>query len=61
MNKLMLHELARLSNNSPVTGSVMETLNAKLDDQEIRDFRSWLRIMEQNMQTYKNRKPWKRQ
>lgn len=43
-------KIYELSNNSMVTHKVIEVLKEKLDENELRDFYTWLQIVEQERQ-----------
>lgn len=42
---IRLNELTEVSNNSRLTNDVLRSLNDKLDEKELRDFRQWLGIV----------------
>lgn len=47
---IRLHELAEVSNNSHLTNMVMNAINEKFDDNQVRQFREWLRLVKDNTQ-----------
>lgn len=53
-SKDILPKMVRLSNNSRITQSVAVAISEKLDDNEFRDFKEWLKLVKHN-QTYKKR------
>lgn len=52
---LKLRDLIEVSNNSMITSSVFKSLQEKLDEKELRDFKIWLNIVKQKIEEEKNR------
>jgi hypothetical protein len=44
----LLPKMIQVSNNSPLTNIVCNSLVEKLDQKEFRDFKEWLRLIENN-------------
>lgn len=44
--RMLLQKLVQVSNNSQLTNIVLQTLVKKFDEQEIREFYEWLKIVE---------------
>ena len=50
----ILPKMVTVSNNSVITNQVAIAINTKLSDKELADFKSWLQIIENNIQVVKN-------
>ena len=48
--RIQLSDLAQVSLNTQITNKVLNTLEAKLDDVEKRDFLTWLTLVRQRIQ-----------
>ena len=61
MAQILVRDLVAVSNNSPLTNMVANTLNTKLDDKEKNELLQWLQIVKNEIRTAESRssKPWR--
>ncbi len=51
---LKLSDLVEISNNSIITSNVLRAINSSFTEKEIRDFKQWLKIVEQTLKEVKS-------
>ena len=52
--RFILPDMIGISNNSQITNQVANSIISKLTDNEIADFKIWLRLIENKIQSEKN-------